>query len=293
MQRKTIRSRQAIWGVLFVLPALTLLLLFKIVPILFSLVVSLTDYSTSRGFVKFVGLDNYKFLFSDPLFFQSLKVTVVFVVILTLAQVLLALLMAVLLQTSSKISYLFRTIFFLPVVISMSITCIIWWIMYADWGLINGILTAVGIPRQQFLSSTKWALWSLIIMLIWKGFGYWMVVFVAGLNNIPQVLYEAAAIDGATRVRQFLHVTLPLLTRVISFVVISDTTINFLIFAPAYIMTNGGPQDTTLFLAFYAYKNAFFYNDLGYACTISVVLLAIVGIVVALQFRMFRASYEY
>lgn len=293
MPRSRLVKRQAIWGVLFVLPALTGLLLFKVAPIMFSALISFADYSTTRGFNGFVGFSNYEFLISDPVFHKSILITVFFALILTLIQISIALLIAVLVKKPSKLNNVFRVIFFLPVVVSISITCIIWWIMYADWGLINSILSSIGIPRQQFLTSTTWALWAIIIMLTWKGIGYWMIIYVAGLNNIPQSLYEASAIDGATGLQQFFYVTLPLLKRVIAFVVVADTTINFLIFAPSYIMTNGGPQDSTTLLAFYAYKNAFVYNDLGYASTISVVLLVLVAVIVALQFRLLRASHEY
>jgi len=293
MARSRLAKRQAAWGILFVLPAFGGLLLFKVIPIMFATLVSFADYSTTRGFNGFVGFGNYKFLMADPVFYKSVMITVFFALILTLIQISIALFIAVLVKEPSKLNNAFRVIFFLPVVISMSITCIIWWIMYADWGLINSILSSAGIPRQQFLASPTWALWAIIIMLTWKGIGYWMIIYVAGLNNIPQSLYEASAIDGATRFQQFIHVTLPLLKRVIAFVVVADTTINFLIFAPSYIMTNGGPQGSTTLLAFYAYKNAFVYNDLGYASTISVVLLVLVAVIVAIQFRLLRASHEY
>ena len=275
------------------LPALAGLLLFRVAPIVHATIISFARYSTVQGFKSFVGLDNYKFFISDSIALKSVKITVIFALILTLIQTFIALLAAVLLQKTNKLNTFFRLTFFLPAVISMSIACIIWWIMYADWGLVNSIFSFVGIPRQPFLSSPAWAPWSIIIMLTWKGFGYWMVILIAGLNNIPQTIYEAATVDGASKFQQFLYVTFPLLKRVLAFVVVADTSTNFLLFAPSYIMTQGGPRDSTMLLAFYAYKNAFVYNDLGYASTIAVVLLVLVAVVVGLQFRLLRASYEY
>lgn len=288
-----LKKRKRLWGVLFVLPGLVLLILFKIVPVVFSAVISFADYSTTGGFRQFIGFDNYKFLTMDPMFYNSIATTVFFSVTLTFIQISIALLMAFLVRHISKLNNTFRVIFFLPVSISMSITCIVWGMMYADWGLINGMLSSVGLPHQQFLTSPIWALWALIIMLTWKGVGYWMIVYVAGLNNIPQSIYDASAIDGATGFKQFIHVTLPLLKRVLAFVIVADTSINFVIFAPSYIMTNGGPLGKTTVLAFYAYKNAFVYNDLGYASAISIVLLTLTAVVVAIQFRLLRASHEY
>jgi multiple sugar transport system permease protein len=130
-------------------------------------------------------------------------------------------------------------------------------------------------------------------MLLWKGFGYWMVVYIAGLNNIPETLYEAAQLDGAGLLKQFMYVTWPLLKRVTLFTVVSDTTINFLIFAPVYIMTMGGPRGRTMLLAYYAYRTAFVYGDLGYASAVSVLLFLIIGLITALEFRLLRSQYEY
>jgi len=284
---------KSLWGVVFVAPALLLLLTFRIVPIFASVIASFADYPVTQGFKGFVGFSNYQFLLLDKDVHNSILTTLIFVSILTFVQLALALLCALLLKRSSKTTILLRVILFSPYVISLSIASIIWWLIYADMGLANGILRVFGIRRQPFLTSENWALWALIIMLLWKGFGYWMVVYIAGLNNIPESLYEAAQLDGAGGFKQFIYITWPLLKRVTLFTVVADTTINFLIFAPVYIMTMGGPRGRTMLLAYYAYRTAFVYGDLGYAAAVSVVLLLITGVVTALEFRFFRATYEY
>jgi multiple sugar transport system permease protein len=290
---KRLTRAELFWGFAFITPALVLLLIFRFIPILASVVVSFADYSVTRGFQSFIGFLNYQFLFSDKDVQNSLITTLIFVLILTSLQLALALFCAILLKRSSRISIVFRLIFFSPYVISLSIASIIWWLIYADMGLANGILGVLGIRRQPFLTSEKWALWALIIMLLWKGFGYWMVVYIAGLNNIPETLYEAAQLDGAGLLKQFMYVTWPLLKRVTLFTVVSDTTINFLIFAPVYIMTMGGPRGRTMLLAYYAYRTAFVYGDLGYASAVSVLLFLIIGLITALEFRLLRSQYEY
>ncbi|MEM3433533.1 MAG: sugar ABC transporter permease [Candidatus Methanomethyliaceae archaeon] len=284
---------KALWGMVLAFPAFGFLCLFKVVPIVVACLASFSDYPTTRGFKGFVGVDNYRYLFADPIFMSSLKVTLFFVTSLTLAQIVLAFLLAVILQEKCRANVAYRLIFFLPYAVSLSIASIIWWMIYAEWGLANGILAALKLPRQPFLSSVGWAPWAIVLMLVWKGVGYWTMVFIAGLNNIPVSLYEASTVDGANALQRFFYITIPLLKRVIAFVAVSDTTINFLTFAPVYVMTNGGPRNATNLLAFYAYRSAFTYNDMGYASAISVVLVLLTAVVVGAEFRLLRTTVTY
>lgn len=166
--------------------------------------------------------------------------------------------------------------------------------MYApDSGLINGLLGAAGLPRQAFLTDRSQAMASLMGMVVWKGVGYWMIILLAGLKEIPEELQEAATVDGAGPVRRFFTITLLLLSPTLLFVVVADTVINFLLFVPVYVMTQGGPSEATTLLMFEVYRNAFVYTRFGYAAAISTVLLLVIVIAVAIQMRFLRVQFEY
>jgi multiple sugar transport system permease protein len=214
--------------------------------------------------------------------------------VVTPLQVVLALGLAVLVNRHVPGMTVFRSIFFVPAVISLVVASIIWDLIYnPDNGLANSLLAVVGIPPQPFLVSARQAMGAVIAMVTWKGIGYWMVIFLAGLHAIPGVFREAALIDGASPWQFFWRVTLPLLVRTIVFVVVANTAINFLLFAPMYIMTQGGPSDSTTVLMFEVYRNAFVYFRLGYASAVSTLLLVIMLVVVVVQFRVLRPRVEY
>jgi multiple sugar transport system permease protein len=279
---------------LFVAPALAGLLLFKLYPILVGLGASLFDYEAISGRRTWIGLGNYRELLADPLFWRACWNTFLFNAVVTPVQVVLALGLAVLVNRRLPGMVVFRSIFFVPAVVSLVVASIIWDLMYnPDNGLVNSLLAVVGVPPQPFLVSARQAMGAVIAMVTWKGVGYWMVIFLAGLQAIPVVFREAAILDGASAWQFFRRVTLPLLMRTILFVVIADTTINFLLFAPVYVMTQGGPSDATTVLMFEIYRNAFVYFRLGYASAVSTVLLAVMLVVVLVQFRLLRARFEY
>lgn len=287
------KRQQLKWGILLVAPAFLFLVVFKFAPIAMAIFASFCDWSTTRGFKEFVGLENYRFLFKDPVFATSLKTTIVFAITLTLIQIVLALILAFLLSKTTKVTTVARLIIFHPYAISLSIASLIWWIMYAEWGLVNSIVSFLGFRRQAWLTSSDLALWSLVLMLIWKGIGYWMMVLIAGINGIPYTIREAAIVDGATYWQRLIRIDLPLLKRPLAFAFVADTIINFLLFAPPYIMTAGGPQNRTLVLSLYAYRMAFVYNDLGYASAVSCILLCVVMVIVAMELRLMRSAVEY
>jgi multiple sugar transport system permease protein len=279
---------------LFVAPALAGLGLFKLWPIVVGLHASLYDYEAISGRKSWLGLGNYRELFADPLFWRACWNTFLFNGIVTPLQVVLALGLALLLDRRLPGLQFFRAVCFVPAVISLVVASIVWDLMYnPDHGLVNSFLVAVGLPPQPFLTSARQAMGSVIAMVTWKGVGYWMVIFLAGLQAIPAVYREAAVLDGASPLQYLWRVTLPLLMRTIVFVVVADTAINFLLFAPIYIMTQGGPSDSTTVLMFEVYRNAFVYFRLGYASAVSTVLLLVMLLVVLLQFRLLRARFEY
>lgn len=279
---------------LFVAPAILGLGLFKLYPIVAGLRLSFYEVRLIARRLDFIGLANYAELVHDPVIWKATVNTVLFNLVVTPVQVALALGLAVLVNRRLRGIAAFRSLCFVPAVISLVVASIVWKLMYApDAGLLNGLLGAVGLPRQTFLTSTSQAMASVMLMVVWKGVGYWMVILLAGLKEIPEAIQEAARVDGAGPARRFLGVTLPLLTPALLFVVVADTAINFLLFVPVYVMTQGGPSDSTTLLMFEVYRNAFVYTRFGYASAVSTLLLLVIAVAVALQMRFLRVEFEY
>ncbi len=276
----------------FLLPAIAGLLIFRLLPTFYA--VGRSFYATSFGLnptTVFVGLDNYALLLGDPTFWHSVQTTLIFNLIINPLQTALALLLALLVSMRLRGVGLFRGIFFVPIAVSITVASIVWQLMLdPQSGLVNGILTWAGLPAQPFLTSPSQALPSIILIASWIGVGYWMFFFLAGLQGIPPTLYEAAAIDGASAARAFFYITLPLLRRVVAFVLVADTTANFLLFAPVYILTHGGPQGSTDLLMYEAYRSGFIGLDVGRATSITTVLIAILLLVVGAQLLFFRSA---
>lgn len=274
---------------LFLLPALILLFVFRIIPALAGFREALYMHNLSPARRAFVGLDNFAHLMGDPIFWRSLRITLVFSLVTNPLQTALALALALLANQRVRGISLFRSIYLLPVVISINVTSTVWGLLLnKDLGMVNGILVQLGLPRQPFLSSPDQALWTVIGIISWVGVPYWMMFFLAGLQGIPHALYEAAAIDGANAWQSFRHITLPLLRRVLAFVLISDTVVNLFLFAPVWILTRGGPQLSTNLLMYDAYRRGFVWGDMGGSAAMMTVLLIIAAIAVAGEFFLFR-----
>lgn len=288
------RAARLVAPYLFVAPAMVGLGLFKLYPIVEGLRLSFYEVRLLARQYDFIGLANYAELVRDPVVVQATINTLVFNLVVTPLQVALALGLAVLVNRRVVGIGVFRSLYFVPAVISLVVASIVWKLMYApDTGLLNGLFAALGLPRQTFLTSQSQAMASVMGMVVWKGVGYWMVILFAGLREIPEAIHEAATVDGAGPVRRFFAVTLPLLTPVLLFVVVADTAINFLLFVPVYVMTQGGPSDATTLLMFEVYRNAFVYTRFGYAAAISTALLLVIAVTVAFQIRFLRVEYEY
>jgi len=278
----------------FVAPALLNFLVFRYVPIVSAMYASLFEYSLIGGFGEFIGLAHYRRALEDPTFFTAMRVTVLFVLLKVPLQVGLALGLALLLQRQLPATTIVRTAVFLPVVTALVIASTLWQMMYhPQQGLINGLLSTLGVPRQPFLTNAFQALPALTAMTIWKDVGFSMVIFLAGLAGIPEVYYEAAAIDGANAWRRFVNITLPLLKRTTLFVTVTTTVFAFQVFTPIYVMTKGGPLDATKAVVYYVYQNAFAFNDMGYASALSIIVLFIILAVSLAQMWALRGEHEY
>ncbi|MEK8127646.1 sugar ABC transporter permease [Paenibacillus filicis] len=277
---------------LFLLPALAGLLLFKIYPMLSAGWTSLFQLNFAAGGQTFIGLDNYRALWEDAMFWRSLRTTLVFNLILNPLTVLLAFALALLLNRRIGGTAIFRSIHFIPVAVSIPTACVLWGIMLnPEQGVVNSMLAGLGLPPQPFLSSDTQALGSIIGIVAWKSVGYWAIFLLAGLQEVQAHLYEAASIDGAGRWQKFLHVTWPLLKRPITFVAVAVTSHHFFLFSPMYIMTQGGPQHSTTTLMLESFNSAFLYSDPGRASAIVVVLIMLTLAMIGLQFRLLRTKH--
>ncbi len=283
-QRLGLWQREVLHCYIFMAPAVLGLLLFSLGPMVASLLLSFTQYDVVSS-PSWIGLRNYQDLIHDDLFWQALKVTSIYSAVSVPANLALALLLAVLLNRRFRGVYLFRTVYYLPTVISGVAVAMLWrWMFNADYGIINLILGKLGIQGPEWLTSERWALPALIITSLW-GVGGTMLIYLAGLQGIPVELYEAAEIDGAGAWGKFRHVTLPLISHVTFFNLVLGVIGSLQVFAEAYVLTGGGPNNATLLLSIYLYNNAFQYLKMGYASAIAWVMFVIVLLLTLLVLR--------
>ena len=285
------RIRRQIIPYLFLLPALILLIVFNLLPTIATVVESTFVISLRSGERVFAGFANYNRIFNDPVFWKSLQVTVVFSLIVNPLQITLALALSMLINHKLPGVGVFRSIYLLPVAVSLNVTAIVWRLMLdQNTGMINGILFNLGIERQPFLHSVDLALWSIIMIASWIGVPLWSLFILAGLQNIPPPVLEAAKIDGANSWQSFTRITLPLLRRVLAFVLVADTVANFLLFAPILLTTQGGPQLSTNLILYETYRRGFVYGDLGASAAMLSVMLVIVFVIVGLELYVLRGQ---
>lgn len=291
-RRRPRRNRNGLVAAAFLAPALVALVVLRLYPAVSAARDSLFRHSLLEGGERFVGLGNYLDLFANAEFRNSLLVTVVFTLIVNPVQVALATALAVLYTRRRMVgAKLWRTLVILPIAAPPAVSAVIWNVVFRpDDGLANSMLQVLGIPRQPFLTSPDQALASIIVLVSWIGVGYWMLFLIAGINEIPSELYEAAQLDGASALRQFFAITLPLLRRPLAFVLVADTVSNFLVFAPVQMLTKGGPEGSTNLLMYDIYTRAFTLGDLPTAQAEVVILVLVTLLIVALQFRMLRSK---
>ena len=285
-------NNRAAWY--FVAPALLLIFIFFVLPVVASLLLSVTDFDiyavAQLGNARFIGLRNYLQLLDNPVFWKAVKNTFYFALVggpLTVA----ASLGAALLVNARVVKYkaLFRTIFFVPFVTTLVAVAIVWRYLYhPQYGLFNYVLGWFGIGPIEWLGNPHWAMPSIILMAVWKNFGYNMLIFIAGLQNIPTELYEAAYLDGAGPLRRFLNVTLPMLAPTFLFVGVITMIGYFQLFAEPYVMTAGGPLRATTSLVLLMYEEGFRWWRMGVAASVAFVLFIIILAWTLVQFRLQR-----
>ena len=279
---KSIANNESVAGLIFILPAIVGTFIFIVIPIFCSLGLSFTKWDLLNP-IQFVGLENYKDLFSEQLFYKLLKNTVVYAVSVSILGVIIPLVLAAILNSKIRGSEFYKTAYFLPFITPMIVIGIVWeWIFDPNIGVLNNILNL----HINWLYDVHYAMPALIIVSVWKLIGYNMVIFLSALSGISQSFFEAAKIDGATPVQTFKNVTVPMLSPTIFFVVIITAISSFQVFDLIYLMTQGGPLDSTNVLVYAIYKNAFEYFNVGKASAIAYVLFTIILVLTLVQWNL-------
>ncbi|MFF0369926.1 carbohydrate ABC transporter permease [Micromonospora sp. NPDC005087] len=282
----TSRRRDQLTGYLFIAPQLLGSAVFVILPLILVLWYSLHEWNVLAGTFDFVGTDNYTALADDPNLGAVLRATGLFSVGLVVLNLSLALLLAVLLNQRLRGTIVFRTLFFSPVVVSLVAWTIVWGFLLQDNGGINGLLDTVGVDGPNWLRGEGTAMVSVIVVQVFKNVGLNMVLFLAALQGVPAELYEAAEVDGASRMRQFWLITVPLISPTILLTSIITVVGSLQVFAQIAVLTQGGPGTSTTVLVYYLYQQAFQFHHFGYGATLSIVLFAIVLALTVLQWQM-------
>lgn len=274
------KRNERISAYVFIVPAVALLIAFLVVPMVYTVYYSVFRYQVMRpDNITFVGLKNYLELFQDSDFWQSLRNTLYFTVVVVPTQTVLALALALLVSKRFRGVSVFRTMYFSPQLTSMVVISVLWIVLYnsnPNTGLINSLLVNLGMQPVNFLTNPKTAMNAIIFMSAWQGAGYQMMIFLAGLQGIPGEQYEAASIDGASRVQQFLYVTLPNLRGTIKYVIMITMIQAMKLFTQPYVMTQGGPENKTRTMVYYIYTQGFQKGNFGYACSVAAVFFVIV-----------------
>lgn len=290
---RTLVGRRTLTGYIFIMPFILGFLIWFLIPALIAVWLTFTDWNLIAP-PSFVGLDNIKQLGEDKLFWLSLWVTTKYTLISVPLGLVLGFILALLMNTNVRGITFLRTIYYLPSIVPAVANAVLWaWIFNTEFGLLNALFHYIGLSKVKWLQEPAFALNTLILMSLW-GFGNSMIIYLAGLKGIPEVFYEAAKIDGAGRWAQLRHITIPLVSPVIFFNLIIGIIGSFQVFTAGYMITNGGPQNSTLFYVLYLYRNAFQFLKMGYAAALSWVLFIIIMVLTLFVFKYVgnRVHYE-
>ncbi|MFW5686705.1 MAG: carbohydrate ABC transporter permease [Halanaerobium sp.] len=281
--KNELERKQAAAGYLFILPNLIGFLIFVFIPLIASLFLSFFSWDLVNTPV-FIGFDNFIKMFNEPLFRKTLINTIYYTVGVVPLTVIFGMLLAVLVNSVEK-GFLYKFSFFMPYLIPMVGAALIWQSIYMpNFGILTYLLDLIGVASPQWLSDPSWAMPAIIIMSVWKNIGFTFIVLLAGLQGIPKRYYEAARIDGATSIQQFFNITVPLLTPTIFFTVVISMIDSFKVFDQAFILTQGGPANSTKTLVYYIYSQGFEYFRMGYASAVGWFLLIIIFTLTIIQF---------
>ena len=293
-RRQTLRKvRESAFWYMLLAPSLIVIFGFSIIPLLWSLYYSFTK-GGMLGKHPFVGLDNYIKAFQHPIFLQTLRNTAQYAFMTVPTVIVLALVVAIVIFQLPKMQGFFRGTVYFPLITPVVIAANIWaYIVNRDFGPLNLILSWFGVPRIDWLGDPAWAIPAIVMMEIWRGFGFYVIILFAALQSIPKDMYEAARIDGARGLRIIWSITIPLLRPALGFCFIMATIFNFQLFDAVYVLTQGGPAWKTATVSWYVYRQAFQSDNVGFASTMGVVLLVIIGTLSVLQLRFFRSDTEY
>ena len=288
--KNRIKWRENVVAYTFLGPALLLLLLFLIIPAIMSVYYAFTDYYLlTPDTRKFVGLDNFINLFKDPIFLKSLANTLKFVVWVIPLQIGVALGLALLLNKQRKANTFFKVAYFSPVVMSLVVISVLWlYLLNPNEGIINNVLTYFGVSAQPFLTSPKQAMFTIVFVSAWQGAGFQMLIFLAGLQNIPGDVYEAAQLDGMNKWQRFIYITLPLLKPTSIFIFITTLIGAFKLLVQPMVMTQGGPVNSTMTVVYYIYQTGFTDRMVGYASSIALLFGTIIGLVTLAQRKLVK-----
>ncbi|MEH7372877.1 sugar ABC transporter permease [Priestia megaterium] len=288
--KNKIQWKENIVAYTFLGPALLLLLLFLIIPAIMSVYYAFTDYYLlTPDMRKFVGLDNFINLFKDPIFLKSLVNTLKFVVWVIPLQIGAALGLALLLNKQRKANTFFKVAYFSPVVMSLVVISVLWlYLLNPNEGIINNVLTYFGVSAQPFLTSPKQAMFTIVFVSAWQGAGFQMLIFLAGLQNIPGDVYEAAQLDGMNKWQRFIYITLPLLKPTSIFIFITTLIGAFKLLVQPMVMTQGGPVNSTMTVVYYIYQTGFTDRMVGYASSIALLFGTIIGLVTLAQRKLVK-----
>lgn len=281
-------------GIAFITPALVLLFIFLFIPFFMTVGYSFTNYNILKpDRMEFVGIKNFIRLTQDTVFLKSIVNTFVFVILVVPLQVCLALGLALMINRKMKGISVYRLAFFAPTVLSLVVVSILWTYIYnPNNGLLNSLLGSVGIGSFKFLNDPKTAMLCIVILSAWQGCGFQMMIFLSGLQDIPQYLYEAAAVDGATKWHQFWHITIPGLKNITVFISLSIVVSAFQLIIQPMMMTAGGPQNSTMTIVYEIYQTGFKYNKMGYGSAMALVFTVMVLILTLIQNKITNKSNE-
>ena len=296
-----LRLREVLWAYTFLGPAFFFLLVLIVFPILFAFYISLHDWSLIPRDFPLIGFANYVEAIQDSLTLKSLRNTFYYTVVVVPVGMCMALVLALIMnQDKLPLRTVLRTVYFIPVITSWVAVSFVWiWMFEPRWGLVNNFLSWFQIEGPKWLASPDWALPAIMIVAVWKGLGFSMVIFLAGLQGIPRELYEAARIDGANRWDGFRFITFPLLNPTVVFVTVTAVIGSLQVFTPAVIMTTqqqgeaGGPINSTRVMVYHIYATAFRYTDLGYGASLAFILFAFFLVITLVQLRVIQREFEY